>query len=43
MAAAHAEWIADLFGTLTAKDGGILLDELGKLKRSIVASLAKGA
>ncbi|MEJ6782873.1 MarR family winged helix-turn-helix transcriptional regulator [Aminobacter sp. Piv2-1] len=43
MAAAHADWIGALFGTLSAKDGGILLDELGKLKRSIVASLAKGS
>ncbi|WP_395446517.1 MarR family winged helix-turn-helix transcriptional regulator (plasmid) [Aminobacter sp. UC22_36] len=43
MAAAHADWIADLFGNLAPKDGAVLLDELAKLKRSVVASLAKGA
>lgn len=43
MAAAHAEWIADLFGGLATHDGAVLLDELAKLKRSIVASLGKGS
>lgn len=43
MAAAHGDWIADLFGNLAPQDGAILLDELAKLKHSIVASLAKGA
>ena len=42
MAAAHAEWIAALFAGLDAGDGAVLLDELAKLKRSIVASLGKG-
>ncbi|WP_448956370.1 MarR family winged helix-turn-helix transcriptional regulator [Labrys neptuniae] len=39
MADAHAEWVADLFGGLTAGDGEALLDRLAKLKRSIVAAL----
>ena len=43
MAAAHADWIADLFGGLAPTDDAILLDELAKLKRSIVASLGKGS
>ena len=43
MAAAHAEWIADFFGGLGADDVPVLLDELAKLKRSIVASLGRGA
>ncbi|MGE0279836.1 MAG: MarR family winged helix-turn-helix transcriptional regulator [Rhizobiaceae bacterium] len=42
MATVHADWIAELFGGLAAKDGEVLLDRLGKLKRSIVAALAKG-
>ncbi|GAA4130783.1 MarR family winged helix-turn-helix transcriptional regulator [Aminobacter aganoensis] len=42
MASAHGDWIADLFGGLAPKDGAVLLDELAKLKRSVVASLGKG-
>lgn len=40
MAAAHAEWISELFDGLTAKDSEILLNRMGKLKRSIRAALA---
>ena len=43
IAAAQAEWIGDLFGTLPVKDGAILLEELVKLRCSIVSSLAKGS
>ena len=43
LAAAHAGWIADLFGGLSTKDGTVLLDELAKLKRSIVGSLGKAS
>jgi DNA-binding MarR family transcriptional regulator len=42
MADAHAEWVADLFGGLTAGDGEALLERLAKLKRSIVAALDRG-
>ena len=42
MAAAHADWIADLFGRLGATDSTLLMDELAKLKGSIVGALAKG-
>ena len=42
MAAAHADWIAGLFGQLGARDGKALFDRLGKLKGSILAALAKG-
>ena len=43
MAARHADWISDLFAGLEPKDGNVLMDELAKLKRSIIASLARGA
>ena len=39
MANAHADWIAELFGQLSARDGKALFDRLGKLKTSILASL----
>ncbi len=35
MAAAHADWIADLLGGLTAEDRRALLDLLGRLKQSV--------
>jgi DNA-binding MarR family transcriptional regulator len=41
MAARHSDWISDLFAGLSAKEGGVLMDELAKLKRSIVAALAR--
>ena len=41
MADAHAGWIAELFGGLSAKGELALLDQLGELKRSIVAALGK--
>lgn len=42
MAARHADWISDLFAGLDPADGGALMDALAKLKRSVIASLAKG-
>jgi DNA-binding MarR family transcriptional regulator len=42
MANAHAEWIAELFAGLSPKGEQLLLDQLGELKRSIVAALGKG-
>jgi DNA-binding MarR family transcriptional regulator len=42
MAARHAVWIADLFAGIGPRDGTILMDELARLKRSIIASLGKG-
>jgi len=41
MADAHAGWIAELFGSLSTKGELALLDQLGELKRSIVAALGK--
>jgi DNA-binding MarR family transcriptional regulator len=41
MASVHADWIADLFSGLAAKESELLLDKLGKLKGSIVAALSK--
>ncbi len=41
MASVHADWIADLFADLSAKDSEVLLDKLGRLKRSIVTTLSK--
>jgi DNA-binding MarR family transcriptional regulator len=41
MADAHAEWISELFGKVTAKGELALLDQLGELKHSIVAALGK--
>jgi DNA-binding MarR family transcriptional regulator len=43
MAARHADWISDLFAGLAPDDGSVLMDELARLKRSIIASLARGA
>jgi hypothetical protein len=43
MAARHADWISDLFAVLAPDDGSVLMDELARLKRSIIASLARGA
>ena len=43
MAARHADWIADLFAGLEPADGGVLMEVLAKLKRSVIASLARGA
>ncbi|PSJ58357.1 MarR family winged helix-turn-helix transcriptional regulator [Kumtagia ephedrae] len=42
MADRHGDWIGDLFKDLSARDRVALIDELGKLKRSIRASLAAG-
>ncbi|EHH09587.1 transcriptional regulator [Mesorhizobium amorphae CCNWGS0123] len=41
MATAHADWIAELFDVITAREGQILFDRLGKLKRSVVTALAR--
>jgi DNA-binding MarR family transcriptional regulator len=41
MAARHAVWIAGLFAGIGPRDGAILMDELARLKRSIIASLDK--
>lgn len=41
MAKAHAEWIADLFGELSPQAETLLLDDLAKLKQSIVAGLGR--
>lgn len=43
MAASHADWIAELFAGLGSKDSAVLLDQLGKMKRSIVTGLANSA
>ncbi|MGE0280427.1 MAG: MarR family winged helix-turn-helix transcriptional regulator [Rhizobiaceae bacterium] len=39
MADAHAEWVSGMFAELPLKDAEVLLDRLGKLKRSIVTAL----
>jgi DNA-binding MarR family transcriptional regulator len=41
MADEHAEWIAELFGSLSTRDSEALLERLGGLKRSIVGALDK--
>jgi DNA-binding MarR family transcriptional regulator len=43
MAARHAVWIADLFAGIGPRDGAMLMDELARLKRSIIASRGKGS
>jgi DNA-binding MarR family transcriptional regulator len=43
MAARHGDWIAELFAGIGSKDGAALLQQLGKMKRSIVAALANSA
>jgi hypothetical protein len=43
MAATHADWISDLFAGVSPQDGGVLMDELAKLKRSVIASLARNS
>jgi len=41
MAAAHGDWIAELFGDLAARDSETLFDKLGKLKSSVVTALGR--
>ena len=41
MAAEHAEWIAEFFGGVPARDVEALLERLGRLKRSIVGALGR--
>lgn len=43
MADRHGDWIGDLFKDLSSHDRLALIDELGKLKRSIRTSLAGSA
>jgi DNA-binding MarR family transcriptional regulator len=42
MARAHEDWIAELFGDLSARDIEALLKSLGKLKTSVSGSLREG-
>jgi DNA-binding MarR family transcriptional regulator len=41
MARVHADWIGSLLAEIAPKDSEVLLDKLGKLKRSIVTALSK--
>ena len=43
MAATHADWISDLFAGVSPQDSSVLMDELAKLKQSIIAALARNS